>query len=154
MSELSLREFEDPGFDVKLGDYISAIEAYSHMLEPDQVNRLREIIGERVTEKVVYDASFNLRDEVQAQIACVRALRESVLPGGVVRAGLAAREIKEAVTASSTLLSTLMKTHKDILSLDRARCIEEAVSETIKTLSDEDRATFMKKLEENLSAIE
>ena len=154
MSELQIREFENPGFDLQLGNLLDSLEVYSHLLQPDQINRLRSIIGDHAAEKVVYGPEFDIADEISQQITAVRALRESVLPGGVVRAGLPAREIKDAISASSTLITNLMKHHDKILGFERSRAVELAVSETIKTLSDEDRATFMKKLEENLSAIE
>ena len=154
MSELQIREFENPGFDIKLAEHIDALETYSPLLEVDQVNRLRGIIGAHAVEKVVYNETFDLKEEVAQQIAAVRLMREFLMPGGQVKPGTNPRELKEMVSSSATLMGVLMKTHDKILSFDRSRAVELAVSETIKTLSDADRATFMKKLEENLSAIE
>ena len=71
-----------------------------------------------------------------------------------ISAAAFAREVKEVVTASNTLLQTLMKTHSKVLSYDRQRAIEEATVETMKALPDEERATFFSLLEANLAAIE
>ena len=154
MSNQALRDFDLGGDDIILDGHIEVIEACSESLRDDQVAKLWGLLEGRGENKVEYNASFNLQEEVQAQIMAVRALRNSVMPGGKVRPGLPAREIKETITASSTLLNTLLKTHEKILSLDRARCIEEAVTTTIRTLPDEQQKIFFAQLEANLAAIE
>lgn len=154
MSTQSLREFDSEVEEVNLDEHIHAISVYGDQLTDEQIARLRSILFGRGDDQVEYNASFNLREEVQAQIMAVRALRNSVMPGGRVSPGMHAREIKEMISASSTLLNTLLKTHGQILSLERSRCIEEAVTEAIKTLPDEARESFLSLLETNLSAIE
>ena len=42
---------------------------------------------------------------------------------------------------------------QDVLSLDRQRSIELALTDTIQTLPDKKREEFLEKLEENLAAI-
>ena len=154
MSE-ALRAFDLGGNDIELDGYIDLIDTLSEGLRDDQVTRLWGILsGRGGGDKVEYNASFDIKEEIQAQIVAVRALRNSVMPGGVVRPGLPAREIKEAVSASSTLLSSLMKHHEKVLSMDRQRAIELAVTDAVRSLPDEQRETFFSLLEENLSAIE
>jgi len=149
-----LRDFEGIDHDVELDGYIDMIDALSGSLREDQVVRLFSLLaGMGGVEQVEYNASFDLKDEVQAQIQAVRAMREAVMPNGVVRAGTPAREVKEVVTASSTLLNTLMKMHERVMSFDRSRAIEEAVTTTIRTLPDDQQKMFFTALEDNLSAI-
>lgn len=153
MSE-TLRDFDLGGEDIELDGYIEMIEAMSAHLRDDQVVKLGSIISERAEVGVVtYDANFDMMGEVESQIRAVHAMRNAIMPGGVVRAGTPAREIKEVVTASSTLLTTLMKMHEKVMSFDRSRAIEEAVSDTVSTLDQEAQDRFFALLKENLSAI-
>ena len=150
----ALREFDlGDGHDVELDEHISTIEALSDELSDEDIARLWAVLQGRAQAMEEYGADFDLGHEVQMQIMAVRAMRNAIMPGGVVRAGTPAREIKEVVTASSTLLNTLMKTHERIMSLDRQRAIEEAVTTSIQTLPDEQKKQFLATLEENLSAI-
>ncbi len=152
----ALRDFDLGGNDIELDGYIELIETMADDLRDDQVGRLWTVLAERAPGEaaVKYGADFDLKEEVQAQIQAVRAMRNAIMPGGIVRQGTPAREIKEVVTASSTLLTTLMKMHEKVMSFDRSRAIEEAVTETMKTLPDEKQKMFFSLLEENLSAIE
>jgi hypothetical protein len=150
----ALREFDlGDGHDVDLDEHISTIEALSDELSDEDIARLWAVLQGRAQAMEEYGADFDLGYEVQMQIMAVRAMRNAIMPGGVVRVGTPAREIKEVVTASSTLLNTLMKTHERIMSLDRQRAIEEAVTTSIQTLPDEQKKQFLATLEENLSAI-
>lgn len=153
----SLRDFDLGGEDVTLDEHIEVLESLSGSLRDDQISRLWLLLATVAPpsdEQVKYGADFDLAAEVSMQIMAVRAMRESVLPGGRVRPGVPAREIKEVITASSTLLNTLLKTHEKIMSYERMRAIEEAVNETIDTLPEEAQKTFMTLLEASLSEIE
>ena len=149
----ALRDFDTGGDDINIDEYISAIEVMSDHLTDEHVSRLFCLLQGRA-ETVEYGASFDIKEEVQMQIMAVRAMRNAVMPNGKVRPGLASREVKEVVTASSTLLNTLMKTHKDVMSFSRSRAIEEAVTTTVRTLPEDQQQAFFAVLEENLSAIE
>lgn len=149
----SLRDFDGIGDDVDIDEYISAIEVMSDHLTDEHVSRLFCLLQGRA-QTVEYGASFDIKEEVQMQIMAVRAMRNAVMPNGRVRPGLASREMKEVVTASSTLLNTLMKTHDKIMSLERQRAIEEAVTTSIQTLPEEQKKQFLATLAENLSTIQ
>jgi len=150
-----LQEFDNGDADIEMDEHIQLLEDMKTVLRPDQILRLYTLAASLAPrEDVEYGADFDLKDEVQAQIMAVRAMRDAVMPGGRVRQGVPAREVKEVVTASSTLLNTLLKMHEKVLSFDRQRAIEEAVTDTIRTLPDEQQKLFMTALEDNLSRIE
>ena len=149
----ALREFDLGENDISLDDQVSTIEAMADELSEEEIARLWTVLAGRAEAGVDYGPEFDMGKEVEMQILAVRAMRNSIMPGGIVRPGTPAREVKEVVTASSTLLTTLLKTHEKIMSYDRQRAIEEATVEVIKTLPDEQRDQFFKLLEESLSAI-
>jgi len=149
----SLRDFDGIGDDVDIDEYISAIEVMSEQLTDEHVSRLFCLLQGRA-QTVEYGASFDIKEEVQMQIMAVRAMRNAVMPNGKVRPGLASREVKEVVTASSTLLNTLLKTHEKVMSFSRSRAIEEAVTTSIQTLPEEQKKQFLATLAENLSTIQ
>ena len=154
MTQEALREFDLGEPDVDLEDHVSMIEAMSEGLTDHQVARLWGILQDRAEVQVEYGPDFNMVEEVRMQIAAVRAMRNSVMPGGVMRLGVPVREMKEMVTASSTLLTTLLRTHKEVLSLDRQRAIEAATVATMQTLPEEAREVFFAELAEALEAID
>ena len=153
MTQEALREFELGGDDMNLEEHISVIEGFSDSLTPEQVSRLWIILQGKAEQDTEYGPDFDMGAEVRMQIAAVRAMRNSVMPGGVARAGVPVREMKEVVTASSTLLTTLLRTHEKVMSYDRQRAIEEATVAAVQTLPDEAKALFFKQLEEALEAI-
>lgn len=101
-----------------------------------------------------YGAAFSLADEVNAQIRMVRALRATILDeDGAIIQGSSARDAKEVISSSSTLLTSLMKFHEKIINQDRMRLIEQATIEAIKTLPDEQQEKFFSYLSEKLEMI-
>jgi hypothetical protein len=146
-------------FDDELGPDLSAEVAAILMapaeLTEDQALALYNVLAPRFLDGAVnYDADFDLRGEVEAQIRAVRAMRDSViLPGGAIRPGVASRELKEVVTASNTLLQTLMKTHEKVLNYDRQRSLEAATVAAVQSLSPSQRETFFETREAELENI-
>jgi hypothetical protein len=144
-------KYEDPltGSDMVLDssdleDHISALLMYSSLLTEAQ--RARLAAGLRVSTLTVvdsppppvgYGADFDLADEVEQQIAAVRAIREFVMPGGRLAGGITSREAKEVVTSGASLLASLMKFHSGIVNMDRLRNLERAVVEVLKEESQE-----------------
>ena len=154
MSNPALRDFDGiTEADVELDGSIDTIEAYSDELSDEQISRLFILLHGRSGE-ITYNASFSIKEEMEQQINMVRKMRSAILPQGQVRPGPGSRELKEVVAASSTLLSLLMKVHPQVLSMDRQRSIESAVSETTRSLSQEDQQKFLALLESNLAEIE
>jgi len=146
-------------FDEEIGPDLSSEVAAILMapaeLTDDQALALYTLLTPRFTENsVTYGADFDLVAEVEAQILAVRAMRDSViLPGGRVKNGVPARELKEVVTASNTLLQTLMKTHERVLNYDRQRALEAATVAAVEGLPEEAKQAFFSALEKELSAI-
>ena len=97
-----------------------------------------------------YGANFDLREEVAQQIRVVRALRDKVAPGGVIDSAASTGDMKEVVSSSATLLTLLMKTHSEIMTMDRLRNLEKSVIEVLLEESPEIRDRVMSKLEERL----
>ncbi|PNV83834.1 MAG: hypothetical protein C0610_16785 [Desulfobacteraceae bacterium] len=87
--------------------------------------------------EVVYGANFDMTVEVEGLIQSVRAMRSTVMtPGGTVRNDVTPREMKEVVTATSTLMTLLMKSHEKLMSFDRQRRLEQTTIEVLQRLSD------------------
>jgi hypothetical protein len=99
-----------------------------------------------------YGADFDLADEVWQQILAVKAVREQVVEDGKIKDGFSARDAKDVVTAGNTLLTSLMRYHKEIVSMDRLRRLERSVIEVLEESSPEVRQQVMSRLEEKLSA--
>ena len=135
---------------------VSFIASSPDSLTDEQVAILWTALQERVDgDDVEYGADFDLGQEVEAQIGLVRAMRRSVITeSGQVLPGVASRELKEVVSASTTLLSTLSKSHEKIMSFDRMRAIEHAAADAVRTLPHEQQQLFFQTLEEKLEAIE
>lgn len=134
-------------------EYAEGLIEHVNELKEDIAMRLMEALMERfpAAEREAYGAGFNMMTEVTDQIVALRALRTRVLTDtGLVRAGVTARELKEVVAASNSMLQTLMKTHERIVNYDRMRAIEEATIEAIKELPDEVKQQFFAKLEQLL----
>lgn len=152
MSEIHAFD-EQAGID--LSHHVEAILAAHAELTYEQAEALWIALSERFADETVeYGADFDLTQEVEAQIRAVRAMRESVITKeGKVKSGVGARDLKEVVTASNTLLQTLMKTHEKVLNYDRQRALEEATVAAVETLGDEEKTRFFTVLEARLESI-
>ena len=101
-----------------------------------------------------YGADFDLADEVNEQIKAVRALRQTIMDdSGTIREGVQARDVKEMVSSSNTLLGSLMRFHDKIINQDRMRLVEKATIEAVKTLPEEQQEIFFDTLQKGLDAI-
>lgn len=124
-------------------------------LTEDQALALYAVLAPRFTDgDFEYGADFDLAGEVGAQIRAVRAMRRLVMTDdGVVVPGTPAREVKETVTASNTLLNTLLKTHEKVLNFNRLRAIETATSAALEDLDESAKTVFFQRLEKELEGI-
>jgi len=101
-----------------------------------------------------YGAHFDISNEVNEQIKAVRALRSLVMDdSGNINEGYTARDAKELIGSSNTLLGSLMKFHDKIINQNRMRLIEQATIEAVKTLPEEQQELFFTKLQSGLDAI-
>lgn len=153
MSELQTFMEEVDYLDVT--PLIEQLVLYKAFVSEEQAKTLYDLVSGILPEaKDQYDANFNFTEEINEQIKAIRAMRGAVIePSGKVVQGASVREIKEVVTASSTLLQTLLKTHEQVQSFERQRAIETAVIKLVRGLSEEAQAEFFKTLEEELGLI-
>ena len=152
--ETQLQDFgqEDPtGF---LDEPIDTVVAFRDRLSPVQIHKLIPLLAiiPAAEDPQVYGADFDMADEVNQQILAVRAMRESIMEEGRIKDGIATREVKEVIAASNTMLSALMKFHKEIINLHRMRAIEKATIKVLKDMGHEEK--FLEQLETELEAID
>lgn len=89
-------------------------------------------------DRVVYGADYDIAAEIQQLLQAVRAMQGSVMSeDGRILQGITPREMKEVVTASSSLMSLLMKSHEKLMTFDRHRALEQATVQILQDLSDE-----------------
>ena len=101
-----------------------------------------------------YGPGFDLTGEFNNQIRIVRALQDKIQnPDGSLKEKISPREAKELITAGGTVLTALLKNHKELLSLDRRRALEAATIDTISELPPATKEAFFSNLEERLSHI-
>lgn len=149
----ALDGFMDPG-GVNLESEVDAVAANAESLTLDQVSLLFQALQPHMDDSVVYGAEFDLSSEVQAQIKMVRAMRRSVITdAGIALPGISARELKEVVSASTTLLTTLTKSHDKIMGYERMRALEAATVAAVEGLSEASQRAFFTTLEEKLEGI-
>lgn len=100
-------------------------------------------------EKLGGKEDLDLHAEVVEQFKAVRALRrEAVGADGTVNAGL--REAKDALSASTSLLSLLTKLQSDIYGADRVRTLQRVTMELLKQMDPKLQEQFISKLEAEL----
>lgn len=151
--ETNIREFfnEPPTLDTE----VETILNNPSLLSEEQVQNLQLILREHFGEADVYGADFSMVSEIDDQIRTVRALREHVIqPNGRLREGMNARDAKEVISASTTLLGTLMKSHDKILGFERQRAMESAVVAVLKGLDPDIKAQFFSELERRMEDIQ
>jgi hypothetical protein len=142
-----------------LDEHVETLLMYARMLTPEQKARLTKglrLEGSAATRRrngsVVYDASFDVAGEVEQQINAVKAIRDAVMPNGVLAEGISARDAKDVVTSGSTLLVSLMRFHKEIVNMNRLRNLERAVVEVLMEESPELRERVVARLAERLES--
>ena len=122
---------------------------------PDTFAKAGTASAGRGTEDPEYGADFDLVQEMNDQIRVVRALRNKVIDPetGAIKGDHSARDAKELIGSSNTMLASLMKFHDKIVNQDRVRAIEHATIEVVKTLPKESQEKFFEALEQALAAI-
>jgi len=100
-----------------------------------------------------YGPGFDVSSEINAQIKMVRTLRAKLeVEISTNDSKTTSRDMKEAIAAGSSMMSTLMKYHKEIVNQDRLRMVEEATIEAVKSLPEEHQTEFFRVLELHLAA--
>lgn len=138
---------ETPNLDTE----VETLLAYPHLLTEDQLLDLHAILSHYLPQVADYGADFDFTVEIGAQIAAVKAMRSKVMSAnGTLKDAVSTREAKEVLSASTTLLTTLMKHHDKIVNFDRQRALEEAVKAAVQTLPENARDAFFAELERRL----
>lgn len=98
-----------------------------------------ELVTSSDIEKVEYGANYDIRDEIQSLISAVRAMRGTVMEeDGSIKVGVSAKDVKETITSMTSLMNFLMKSHKEVMTFDRHRALEQATIDTLKELGGEE----------------
>lgn len=117
---------------------------------PETIARLLEEVAETHEKDNVKAQQLNLEDEIHAQMTLVQTMRTRVTDSGEE---IPVREIKEVVTASNTLLGTLMKMQEKINSIQHQQAVEQSVMDTMDEMPEEIKESFLCTLERKLEAI-
>ena len=95
---------------------------------------------------------FDLHQEIVDQLRAVKALRKSVVSSsGNLEAGI--RDTKEALSATTSLLTLLTKIQGDVYNQDRIRTVQKVTIEVLNDVDPALRERFMKLLEERLGVV-
>ena len=95
-------------------------------------------IGTTDVPQLEYDESYSLKDEMTMMLVAVRAMRNEILDGDRLRKNVGVKDLKEFLTSSSSITSTLMKNHEKLMSMERHRAIEQATIETLKEIGGDE----------------
>ena len=100
-----------------------------------------------------YGADFSLADEIGLQITAVKALRQSVFPGGRLKTDATTRDAKEVLTTCNQMIKTLMDSHGKIMNMERFRAVESATLDVLADLEPELKERFLVQLESKLAEV-
>ena len=141
------------GFDNRPGDVADLARVSHHLHEflsgtlPQLTESMVEAlldamhalgIGTTDIPELEYDESYSLKDEMTMMLVAVRAMRNEILDGDRLRKNVGVKDLKEFLTSSSSITSTLMKNHEKLMSMERHRAIEQATIETLKEIGGEE----------------
>ena len=152
----SLHDIAKEDSTEEIASAVETVVRNAQKLSREQISYLLDALTLFVPreKQIEYSADFDFAEEVGQQIAAVRAMREKVMdPSGQIKDEYSARDVKEVLASSTTLLSTLMRFHEKIVSIDRQRAIEQATVEAIRSLPDEQQEKFFSVLEDQLQKI-
>ena len=93
---------------------------------------LRSEMGTDKSNNNEYGPYFSFQTEINEQIEAVRAMRKQVMNGNRMNPDVSIRDAKETLSASTSLLQTLVKSHKDIQNFERLREVENILVEVAK----------------------
>ena len=120
-------------------DFLAKNQKY---ISREQLTELSALIPSKILPTLPTSSDFV--SELSEQLEMVKTLRSAI-------DGDDPRQIKDLVSASTTLFSMITKLNDDILNQQRIRKIENATVEAIKTLPEESREAFYVALGERFS---
>lgn len=140
---MALETPKSPLTAIPIAEIADHLLANRRFLSQAHLNRFAKEFGGNNT-AASFDASFDMAAEIGEQIKLARLLRDAVQGGGTPR------DIKEAVTASNTHLSLLVKLQERVLNMNRIQKVEEATLLVLKTLDPALADKFTEELEKLL----
>ena len=137
------------------------IQKYSRNLTREQAQKLfdsipRDLLREEQIDEGGgndYGADFSLAEEIGLQITAVKALRQSVFPGGRLKHDASTREAKEVLTTCNQMIKTLMDSHGKIMNMERFRAVESATIDVLFDIAPELKEKFLVMLETKLAEV-
>lgn len=156
MASPTMEDWFHEEVSVDLTGALELIHRHPDALTQEQAIDLFTILREHIPDVgEEYGANFDLKAEVAQQIRSVRAMRNQVMDSaGRVNEGMQPRDVKELVTASTTLLKMLVNVHEQVINFDRMKAVEDATVEAIKTLPQEAQNAFFEELDRRLEEID
>lgn len=127
-------------------DAFEALKTRLEYLNPIDQRELKRLLTIELGEDGDdFDHDFDLKEEINAQLRMLRTMRSRA-----ERENISTRELKETLTASSSLITMLIKEQEKVVNIDRLRTVERAVVEAIKEQSHEVQEAFLSFLEGKL----
>ena len=131
---------------------ISVIAMSVDSLSRDHIHTLLSILPER--EGSAPESAYDFSRELSEQMQLVKALRRSVLnPNGTFNSNTTARETKEAVTAATSLMQTIIRHQNNMQNFERQSAMEQAVIIAMREAPEDIRNLFFETLEKELAVI-
>jgi hypothetical protein len=142
---------------VNLDELIDFLITRKQFLRPEQLQRLQIAFpapNDPTPPPVTrFGSEFDLLEEIQTQINAVQILRDRVIQDGELAEGVSVRDAKEALSAATSLITTLNKVYQEIVNANRLRQVELATVEVIKEFP-EVHAHFFPLLKPRLESLE
>lgn len=127
-------------------DAFEALKTRLEYLNPIDQRELKRLLTIELGEDGDdFDHDFDLKEEINAQLRMLRTMRSRA-----ERENISTRELKETLTASSSLITMLIKEQEKVVNIDRLRTVERAVVEAIKDQPHEVQEAFLSFLEGKL----
>jgi len=156
MTPEKLNDFWDHG-KVALDGHVDMICTHPDSLSEEQQGRLMSAlrsVGCVGAQRQKYGPDFDFNQEVDAQLQAVTAMRERVMIGGQLREDVSIREVKETLSAATTLTAALIKNHEKIINFSRQQNLEAATIQAIDTLPEKEKEAFLTELKRRLATFD
>jgi hypothetical protein len=117
-----------------LDEPIKTIVAFKDQLTPRQVQDLLPLLYllPQQESEPIYGPDFDLVAEIDRMIVVTRAMQDSIMVNGRIKQSIPTREVKETTAAANTMLTSLMKHHKEVVNLARMQAAEKATVKVLK----------------------
>lgn len=131
---------------IPLKELVDFIITRRHFLLPAEIAMLRMYFGAETPTKT--EASIDIAKEVSEQLHALKTLRSTLIHGNQITGS--PKEVKDLISASTSLLSLLSKTQEDIWNQDRIRSMELTLLSILNDLDPELKDKFVAEMERRL----